>query len=180
MKGNKSGNASPGKAGESGQSPKDRKVQNTPTTVEKLTLKEIPSPEMKRKSSKSDGMISSPKDKGAQPPESNFVQRLKWTLIMIPSFLLVVFMGHFYVTILVIVLVCACYREALMAIRKDNLMKNAGFDYNRYLAWYEFIIFMFYSLTKTMASLTSYEMIIERYLRPEFTAFILWLIGTFC
>lgn len=36
---------------------------------------------------------------------SNFAQRTKWTLIMIPSFLLVVAMGHFYITILVIALV---------------------------------------------------------------------------
>lgn len=57
-------------------------------------------------------------------------------------------------------------------------MKSEKFDYNNFLAWYQFVVFIFFVLTKTFSSITGYELQIEVYLKPEFTAFILWVIGT--
>lgn len=45
----------------------------------------------------------------AEQKETNFVTRTKWTLIMLFSFLFVVSLGHFYVTLLVIALVICSF-----------------------------------------------------------------------
>lgn len=58
-------------------------------------------------------------------------------------------------------------------------MENEPFDYNKFLAWYQFAIFNLYVLTKTFSTITGHEIEAEIYIKPEFTVFILWVIGKF-
>ena len=52
-------------------------------------------------------------------------------------------------------------------------MRGDDMDLNVFLAWYKFIVFMFYALTKTYASVTNSHLMVESYFRPDFVCFIL-------
>ena len=114
------------------------------------------------------------------PKSSNFVLRTIYTILMILGFILVLWLGHFYVAILILLINFGIFKE-ILTLKRDYEREN-NIPYFFLINWYFFgtAVFFFYgklfsSKLQTIVNNSTYLSLIFRY--HNFISFALWVSG---
>lgn len=111
---------------------------------------------------------------------NNFIVRTIWTIVMILGFIFIIWLGHFYLSILILLVNLGIFKE--ITNLKRNYEKEVKVPYFSLMSWYFFFTFIFFCYGKLFSSkitnfVHSSEIFSNLLEYHNILSFMLWTIG---